>query len=70
MTSDEFWYLVDRFYAISPAVWQMYKTGSVQNRDILKEYHAIFRRIAKAPLIPYYEAVAPDLFDWLSKKLG
>ncbi len=70
LTSDEFWYLVDRFYAISPAVWQMYKTGSVPNRDILKQYHAIFRRIAKAPLIHYYEAVAPDLFDWLSRKLG
>lgn len=69
MTSDEFWYLVDRFYEISPRVWEMYKTQSVQNRDILREYHVIFRRIAKAPLVPYYKIVASDLFDWLSKKL-
>ncbi len=67
MTSDEFWNLTDRFFEISPLVWKMYKNEStLKKMDIIKEYHAIFRRIAKAPLIPYYEAVAPDLFDWLS----
>lgn len=73
MTSDEFWYLRDRFFEISPLVWEMYNTESTdlrfQDMYILREYHAIFHRIAKAPLVPYYKAVASDMFDWLSKAL-
>lgn len=73
LTSDEFWQLRDRFFKISPLVWEMYKNESThprfQDMDILREYHAIFRRIAKAPLVPYYEAIASDMFDWLSSAL-
>lgn len=73
MTADEFWSLVDRFFEISPFVWKIYKTGLTRqsNRDleVIREYNSIFHRIAKAPLIPYYEAVASDFLEWLSKVL-
>ncbi len=73
MTSDEFWNLVDRFFEISPIVWEIYKTGltrpSNQELKVIREYNSIFRRIAKAPLLPYYKAVASNFLEWLSKVL-
>lgn len=74
MTSDEFWHYIDQFHVISPLVWELYSAESRQvsdeDKDLLMEYEEIFRRVAKTPLIPYYKAVAPDLFEWLSKTLN
>lgn len=71
MSVDEFWDSMDRFMEISSAVWEIYATGAAtldpRNADIVREYNSIYKRIAKEPLIPYYEATAPDFFKWLSQ---
>jgi hypothetical protein len=74
MTADAFWDFYDRFINISPAVWEIFKTGETQLSDqdleVIKEYNAIFLCIAKTPFLPYYKAVASDFFDWLSRALS
>lgn len=74
MTGSEYRASKDRFMEISSPVWEIYATGVTtlhgQDADLVREYDTIYRRIAKAPLIPYYEAVAPDFFEWLGTVLA
>ncbi len=71
MTPDEFWNLFDRFYFISPTVWEIYQKGnnqlSAQDLKILQEYNSIFYRIGKKPSLPYYTAIASDFLNWLAE---
>jgi hypothetical protein len=71
MTGDDFWELTDRFLDISPQVWEIYARGSTQlpseDLDLVLYYRFLYSRIAKAPLIPYYEAVAADFFEWMDE---
>lgn len=74
MPASEFWTRTDRFMELSPTVWALYAERAIRlappARAIVAEYDACLRRIAKTPLLPYYEAVAGDFFDWLDKVLG
>ncbi len=71
MSGAEFQSFKRRFQEISPAVWELFGSGRAtldMNAKVLtKEYHTIFLKIAKKPLIPYYKAVATDFFNWLDK---
>jgi len=74
VTADEFWERMDRFQDISADVWQLYAEGNTQlepeAQDLVREYFTCYQRIAKAPLIPYYEAIAGDFFRWIEKVLA
>lgn len=58
---------LDRFFKISPNVWNAYMEGKVrqETKPLVQEYVALFGEVAKAPLIPYYKALSPDFFRWL-----
>jgi hypothetical protein len=74
MSAEVFWILRDRFYELSSPVWALYASGSTRltldEVAMIREYHSIFHNIAKAPLIPYYEAVAADFFEWMGEVLS
>jgi hypothetical protein len=74
MTASEFWQRTDRFMELSAAVWELYDDGATLldpvSRGVVAEYDACFRSISKQPLMPYYEAIAKDFFQWLGRVLG
>jgi hypothetical protein len=74
MTASEFWERTDRLMELSAPVWALYATGASAldegNRNLVAEYETCFRRIAKAPLLPYYEAISGDFLAWLARVLG
>ena len=74
LTADEFWELKDRFMDLSPAVWELFASEATSldpaDTGVVRRYDACFRRIAKAPLMPYYEAIAGDFLEWMSEVLG
>lgn len=71
LSADEYWRRVDRTKEIAPAVWELYDTGSTAlgetSRALVREYDLCFRSTLKAPLLPYYEAVAKDFLDWVAR---
>ena len=71
MSADEFWEKVDRFLDLSQIVWEVFALGTTtvdwKTAIVLREYYSLFRQIAKKPLMPYYQAVAKDFLDWLSR---
>ena len=74
VTVNEFWDRKIRLKEISPTIWDLYAEGNTQlepeARDLVREYFTCYQRIAKAPLIPYYEAIGEDFFRWIEKVLA
>jgi hypothetical protein len=58
-----------RFNEISPAVWDLYGTGTDMidptRKALVKEYRALFNDIVKKELVPYYTNLTPEFFKWL-----
>jgi hypothetical protein len=73
MPAAEFWERMARFRDLSAAVWELYADGVAQldpsGRALVADYAACLRRVTKAPLTPYYEAVAGDFLEWLERVL-
>lgn len=73
MPVAEFWERVARFRDLSAAVWELYADGALSldpaSRALVDDYSTCLRRVAKAPLLPYYEAVAGDFLDWVEAVL-
>ena len=69
LSAEVFWKKQYRFMEISSEVWKAYASGTPhlpqESAQLVREYAAIFNMIAKKPLLPYYQAVAPDFFKWL-----
>lgn len=64
----------DRFLAISPDVWAAFEAGSTSvdaaTQDLVSEYYALFLRITRAPIAPFYVGGAADFFAWIRAVLG
>jgi len=74
LTGTEYRALKSRFFEISSDIWSIFATGSTRlspdERALLREYRTIYKRIAKAPLKPYYESVASVFFEWMDHVLS
>lgn len=63
--SQDFFASEDRLLAIAPRVWEAFARGAApddETRALVAEHDALFDRIAKKPLRPYYEAIGADYF--------
>ncbi len=68
---ETYWAEHDRFLAIAPRVWAAFRdhdtvaTLDAETRALLEEHDNLFARIAKKPLLPYYEHVGAEYFAWV-----
>lgn len=66
--------LRDRFFDISPTVWEAFEAGGSQvsapTRDLVHEYFDLFLRITRPSVAPFYAGAARDFFDWIRAVLG
>jgi hypothetical protein len=55
-----------RIREISPSVWRLFAKGGPAKGALVKEYATLFPRCVYAKLKPYYRAMAPAFFAWLT----
>jgi hypothetical protein len=63
-----FFHTRERLLDLSPALWAALASDAevdASTAEAAKEYLAIFLRITKAEVAPFYLAAAPDFFEWL-----
>ena len=68
MDWEEFFHKRERFLAISPEVWEAYRSSAAKSSaaaTVAREYWQLFLEITKAEVAPFYVAAAPDFFRWL-----
>lgn len=73
LTGEEYQIRKRRFMRLSPDIWELYSAGATtladEQRALVADFNYCFRTIAKAPLMPYYEAIGSDFFTWLARAL-
>ncbi len=69
--AKDFFLKNQRFDEISPIVWNMYDAeNSViepSKKAQVREYQSLFNDIAKKELLPYYNGLTPEFFNWLAQ---